>query len=390
MEHTFPVGTFDLHPESNMNFQLNRQITLGGGRLEDMQAVAPRIKNLEDWKREFLNLARVAEKEERFLNAASYYRGADFFMTPGDPDKEWAYDQSVALFKKIVQKDIESNALIFEKIPYEGSYLSTFKLPAPPASPTKGTVVLHGGYDSYKEEIYPSADFVRKQGYDVILFEGPGQGESLIKNHLPMIYEWEKPVAAVLDYFELDGVTLVGASLGGYLAPRAAAFEPRIKRVVAWGVMYDFYEVLTSVRGKAMEIGMKALITLRASSLLNRMAALRMDRDPFAKWGINHGMFVMGKASPYEFLQYAKKFSMKGVSRKVSQDFLLLTGTRDHFIPLKHFHLQARELANVRSFTGRIFTEEENAENHCQCGNIPLVFHVIRDWMNGLDERDGK
>ncbi|SHK48242.1 Lysophospholipase, alpha-beta hydrolase superfamily [Desulfatibacillum alkenivorans DSM 16219] len=389
MEHSFHVGTYDFHPESNINFQLNRQISLGGGRMEDIRAVSPKIKNLDDWKREFLALARLAEQEERWKHAASYYRGAEFFMTPGDPDKEWAYDQAAALFEKIVGADLDSGALVVEAAPYEKSRLPVFRLPAPERMQSKGTILLHGGYDSSKEELYPSADFVRKQGYDVYLFEGPGQGEALVKNGLNMTHEWEKPVGAVLDHYGLEGVALVGASLGGCLAPRAAAFEPRIKRVVAWGVMYDFFEVLTSVRGKAMEIGMKSLIALRAKKALNRMAALRMERDPFAKWGINHGMFVMGKPTPYDFLQYARNFSMKGVSGKVKQDFLLLAGTRDHFIPLDHYHRQARELTNVRSFTGRIFTEAEQAENHCQCGNIPLVFNVINEWMNGLDQRDG-
>jgi predicted esterase YcpF (UPF0227 family) len=36
---------------------------------------------------------------------------------------------------------------------------------------------------------------------------------------------WERPVKAVLDYFNLEDVTIIGASLGGYLAPRAAVFE---------------------------------------------------------------------------------------------------------------------------------------------------------------------
>ena len=33
---------------------------------------------------------------------------------------------------------------------------------------------------------------------------------------LKMTHEWEKPVAAVLDFFELEGITLIGVSLGGY------------------------------------------------------------------------------------------------------------------------------------------------------------------------------
>jgi len=64
-------------------------------------------------------------------------------------------------------------------------------------------------------------------------FEGPGQGAALEDHGLPMIPEWERPVAAVLDHYRLDDVTIVGESLGGGLVIRAAAFEPRISRVVS-------------------------------------------------------------------------------------------------------------------------------------------------------------
>ena len=51
-----------------------------------------------------------------------------------------------------------------------------------------------------------------------------------------MTQRWEEPVSAVLDYFHLDDVTLIGLSLGGYLALRTAAIENRISRVVAFDV----------------------------------------------------------------------------------------------------------------------------------------------------------
>lgn len=39
-----------------------------------------------------------------------------------------------------------------------------------------------------------------------------------------------------------DAVALFGMSLGGYFAPRAAAFDERIKAVVTFNVFYDTYE----------------------------------------------------------------------------------------------------------------------------------------------------
>ncbi len=64
------------------------------------------------------------------------------------------------------------------------------------------------------------------------MFEGPGQGGALEDAELKMIPEWEQPVKAVLDYFELNDVILMGISLGGGLVIRAAAFEPRVRYVI--------------------------------------------------------------------------------------------------------------------------------------------------------------
>jgi hypothetical protein len=106
-----------------------------------------------------------------------------------------------------------------------------------------------------------------------------------------------------------------------------------------------------------------------------------MRKDSYAKWGIEHGMYVLRARSPYEYFQKLGLYSMKPISHLVEQDFLLITGTDDHFVPLSHFHEQAKRLVNVRSFTGRIFTRHENAENHVQFGNIPLVLRFIINWI---------
>ena len=60
---------------------------------------------------------------------------------------------------------------------------------------------------------------------------------------------------------------------------------------------------------------------------------------------------------------------------------LVLAGSEDHYVSLDQFHSQMKVLVNARSVTGRIFTKEENAQNHCQIGNIGLALDVIVDWI---------
>lgn len=68
-------------------------------------------------------------------------------------------------------------------------------------------------------------------------------------------------------------------------------------------------------------------------------------------------------------------------SDKVLQDVLILTGEEDHFIPLKMHYKQVKALKNARSLMARIFTKEEQAQNHCQIGNIGLALNVMNKWI---------
>jgi len=90
--------------------------------------------------------------------------------------------------------------------------------------------VAVGGFDSFVEEFYGMWAFFAEAGYEVIAFEGPGQGAALRKHNLPFDHDWEKPTGAILDHFQIADATLVGVSMGGYWSLRAAAFEKRITR----------------------------------------------------------------------------------------------------------------------------------------------------------------
>ncbi len=144
---------------------------------------------------------------------------------PSDPDKEALYNQFTDIF--YTQAFVPAN--LFERVlvPYEQTHLPAICI-ASALPECKGTIVIHGGFDSFIEEFYSLAVYFSNHGYEVILFEGPGQGAALKKYGLPLTYQWEKPVKAILDYFHLDNVTLLGISMGGWLCFRAAAFEPRI------------------------------------------------------------------------------------------------------------------------------------------------------------------
>ncbi len=372
-EYKFPVGYQNLHEQANINFQLNRLIA-NGGRLEEIQKLAPKIKDFNDWKRELVAIAEQALSEDRTLNAAMYYRAAEFFVAPKDPDKEILYKKFIELFYTVYENALDEKV----EIPYENSFLLGIHLSN---EEKKGTVVIHGGYDSFLEELYILGSYIRDSGYEVILFEGPGQGAALKKYNFSMTHEWEKPVKAVLDYFKHDNVILIGISLGGYLGLRAAAFEPRISKVVAFDIIYDFFQVLLYAGGPRVREMVESFLDTNQVDTLNKVAERMMKNDLLVNWGLNHGMHVFGVNSPFEFLEKARLFSTADISDKITCDVLLLAGTNDHFIPIEMFYKQIEALKNVKSLTCRMFIEKEHAANHCQIGNYKLVLDFMLNWM---------
>lgn len=124
--------------------------------------------------------------------------------------------------------------------------------------------MLRGGNDSYFEEFLFPVLYLREQGFEVYLFEGPGQGEAVRLQEKHFTHEWEKPVKAVLDYFSLEDVCIIGISLGSYLAPRAAAFEKRITKVVTWSISLCFQDVILGTQKPFLQKLFRILMKLGA------------------------------------------------------------------------------------------------------------------------------
>lgn len=377
----FPVGYRSFHPDASFNFELNRWRSALPD--DELTALATRIRTLEDWRRVMLEAADGAEQRGNPLHAAFYVRAAEFFMHPGDAEKDAAYDRFVALF----DRSFEGMAQARQRVPYGSSWLPALVVPA--RGPERGTILLHGGFDSFMEEFVDWAAVFAEAGQRVVLFEGPGQGAALRKNGLVMTPDWERPVGAVLDHFGIDDCTIIGVSLGGYLAPRAAAFEPRIRRVVAFDVLDDFFDCFAARSGERVASLLRLLLRLRRRDIVNRLIARTTAANAFTAWAMAHGQQVSGAGDAYEFLRWAQSMNTAPFSARITQDFLLLAGTEDHIVPLRQFYRQARNLPNVRSFTGRVFSAREHGEGHCQIGNVGLALGFVKAWLEFQLKEEG-
>jgi dienelactone hydrolase len=214
----------------------------------------------------------------------------------------------------------------------------------PPGAERPPLVLLIPGLDSTKEEFFHLEDVFLERGMATLSMDGPGQGEAGFT--LPIRPDYEVAVAAMLDGLggrsdvDLERIGALGVSLGGYYAPRAGAFEPRLRAVAGISGPYDFGECWDGVPPLTRE-------TFVAKSGAR-------DEDE-------------GRAR-------ASELDLTGVLARLRQPFLAVTGRLDRLIPWEQTKRAADEAPN-----GTFVLHEDG--NH-GCANVPYKTRPpIADWM---------
>lgn len=344
-----------------------------------------------EWSRTASNAETLAHKvfegnsphnaREFFLRASNYYRTAEFFLSPHDPRRVATWEKSRANFGQAIA--LMTPKVEQVRIPYEDTTLPGYFYRVDDSGTPRPTVLSLGGFDSTGEELYFfNAAAALRRGYNCLVFEGPGQGEPLRLQHLPTRPDYEVPISAAIDFAlgqpEVDAKRLAvwGTSMGGYYAPRAAAFDSRIKACVVHGAAYDFAAGILAKKPLALKLLKRWPGLVDSDVLFNTL----LGRNLGLRWMTNHGLWVFGVSRRSELLKIMARYALKDVVAQIQAPTLLLHGEKDHFIPLK----QAREFYDALKCPKqmRVFTAEEGAEEHCQMGNFTLMHQVTFDWLD--------
>ena len=199
-----------------------------------------------------------------------------------------------------------------------------------------------------------------KRGMACLIVDSPGLGESIRFRGMPARYDFEVPGRAAIDYLQtrndVDGerIGIVGMSLGGYWAPRAAAFEKRFKACVAWGAIYDYHEIWK----RRIDAAFKTALSVPGDHLTWFLGVDTMDA-------------ALKKLEPW---------TLAGVLGKIECPFLLTHGEADAQISMDDARRQFAEVGS-RDKTFKIFTREEGGAQHCQLDNLTLGVTYIADWF---------
>lgn len=379
-------GTYKFNEDANFNFQLNRVVMWGNGNPEDVVAVSKNINDSASWVNALTELAIKAGKQGDTDAQIGYLRMSEFFMYDSDPMKLETYKKAKELFYKHNANRITENEIKMADVPYESGLLPVMFCKA--TGEANGKILLHGGNDSYIEEFFDALLYLKENGFDVYLFEGPGQGGCLREQNMKFTNEWEKPVKAILDYFNLDDVTIVGASLGGYLAPRAAAFDKRITKVIAWSIFPDFFDILLADDPKPVQKLMDAAFRKGFAGIFNGFYKKMMDKSEIVKWNLLHGQYAYDAKTPVDYVKKIRKFTLKGIGNKITQDMLIIGGKDDHMIMPHLFHEEYDLLPNVKSLAFHLYSNEDDAGSHCGIGNMKLILDTMISWIVLTNEKN--
>jgi dienelactone hydrolase len=399
---------------ADQEFAFELQRTLGASYsgeadIGECLATAYRIKegDFESWYREWKKTAdnfRTAGDEslaaghrvtamEAYYRAATYYRTAEFFLhgNPADPRIVETWENSRDSFRDALSLDVAPYEIV--AIPYENTTLPGYFYTVDNSGKSLPLLIVQTGFDGCQEELHPYAMEGIKRGYNVLTFEGPGQGEVIRIQHIPFRPDWENVIRPVVDYavsrpdVDEGRIALWGISLGGYLAPRGAAYEPRITALVADAGTYDIgLTLLRNLQGggeAAVNLTEKELQVWLQTDPIEFNDALRevMAHDTGSRWLNENGMFVFNARSPAQFWAKWMDFSLAGIAEKISCPTLVTAGTADHFDP---DGMQAKALYDHLTCERElmVFSDEYGAGSHCQLGAFAQSFAAKFDWLD--------
>jgi dienelactone hydrolase len=344
---------------------------------EDPQAQAAWI---EHWSALALRVQGHAEREEaagharsagsRYLRACVYWFTAERMTSHRTPRKLELYAAMAECFARGVRLRAEPVELV--EIPYRDASLPALFHRA--AGPGPWPAMIHfDGFDVTKEWMHLcgiAREFAAR-GIATLMVDHPGIGAALRLRGLPMNPESEQWAAAALDWLErrreIDPkrVGVVAMSLGGYYAPRAAAFEPRLAACVAWGARYD-----------------------------NAGSHGRILRDPEAArsvtgW-VDHALWYYGAKDADEAYATIARMTLEGVASRIRCPLLVVHGANDRQVPLEQAQRTVAEAVNSPRAELRVFTAEEGGAEHVGGELFAPTIDCIADWCaEVLEARPG-
>jgi esterase/lipase len=299
----------------------------------------------------------------KYQRAAGYLLAAERMQSRDYAPRWVAYNDGLKYFKKGVE--LQGKGVEFVQIPYEGKYFTGLFVKAASGSDGRPApcVVSCNGLDSMKEQIYGAGnpEAFRLRGVSTLVIDQPGTGEALRNLGLVGRYDAEAWGSAAYDYLltrndvDHSRIGIFGLSLGGYFAPRIAGMDPRFALCAVMGANHNWGE------------------------MQKRRQAREGDRPVPHYW--DHVMWVFGKKTIEDFMEWAPNMDLTGVVARIKVPFLITHGGGDRQIPVEYAHQSYEEAATSSKRELFITTKDDFEVEHCGADNGTILRDYIADWI---------
>jgi len=331
----------------------------------------------------------VVSAREAYLRAATYYAQASFFADgTHDPTRlvpTWeahraAFDDFAARLDPPAEP---------VRIPYERTTLPGYALTVNTSGKPGPWLIMNNGSDGTVADMWAQgAAAARRRGYNVLVFDGPGQGAALYRQHLFFRFDWEKVITPVVDWLltrpDVDPrrIGIIGISQGGYWVPRAVAFEYRIAVAIADPGVVD------SGRGFAQLVSpgtLQALLSATGRELkqiktkIDQMIAEMAAGDPRLAYTLASRMRPYGTKSPAEVILLTRAYNLRGVIHQIRRPMLIADPEGEQFWPGQSQHLYDA-LPGPKTLV--TFTAAEGADLHVEPKALGLRAQRFFDWLD--------
>lgn len=300
------------------------------------------------------------------IRAAALLLALEMQMTDFlSPAKTAMFDRFRTAFRKGIELDA-SNHTEFVSVPYGAAQLDGAFVPALQRTPGPMPVIVHlnGGHSTMEWPYLTGlTQALARRGVASLVFDHPGSGTGRYHKGLKFRYDSEVFVAAAIDYLERrrdvdkDRIGVCGASFGGYLAPRATAFEQRIKACVVWSALFE----VTPQRyfgGFPPDGPFDAATDFKLQGLRWQFGVETNE----ALWNV------------------VKRFTLADVIEKITVPLFVVHGSDDIQTPLFNATRMMGGAVNSSRAELLVVTAEQGGTQHCNLDNLPTARDAMADF----------
>jgi len=351
-----------------------------GDEVSWFEAWSATARRVQGYAEDAVAKGHLVSASAHYLRAGCYWRaGLMRYARRDDPRIVEATRAALSCHDEALRlRGDDSHAV---EIPYEGSAL-VGRVHYAPGVDRAPVILLHQGLHAWPEDTLWVVDAAMARGYHVLAMHGPGQGASLRLNGHPFRPDWEVPVGRALDFaaglprLDVDRNVLMGLSFGGFLAPRAASYEPRVRTLVADPGVVDWGGSM--LRHFA---DMPGLLDLHANgpSAFDAAIAAVSKVWPDAGWYFEDVTWKHGVATPHALVDDLRRYSNADGVANIRARTLILDGVAEDATPGESKRLYDALTCDKTLIE---FDATSGSQMHCQGGGTVLAATRLFDWLD--------